>query len=117
MKIIMSLIVVALFAMPAFAKKVECPCFDVESIRQLVESNGTQPSKCIADNDSSAYIWYISSKGWIGASASRGVEVEYTCEFTPFTDIDSSDDRLVTQLEMRQCIENLKYGASNCDYD
>ena len=74
MKIIMSLIVVVVvvvFAMPALAKNVECPCFDTESIRQLVEINGTEPSKCITDNDSSAYIWYISSKGWVGASASR----------------------------------------------
>jgi hypothetical protein len=117
MKIVMSLMVAVLFAVPSLAKNVECPCFDTESVRQLVESNGTQPSKCITDNDSSAYIWYISSKGWIGASASIGAEVEYTCEFIPFTDIDSSDERLVTKLEMRQCIENLRHGASSCDYD
>ena len=117
MKIIMSLMVAVLFAMPALAKNVECPCFDTESIRQLVEFNGTQPSKCITDNESSAYIWYISSQGWIGASASKGAAVEYTCEFIPFKDIDSSDERSVTQLEMRQCIENLRFGASDCDYE
>ena len=117
MKIIMSLMVAVLFAIPALAKNVECPCFDEESIRQLVEYNGTQPSKCITDNESSAYIWYISSQGWIGASASRGAAVEYTCEFIPFKDIDSSDERSVTQLEMRQCIENLRFGASDCDYE
>ena len=117
MKIIMSLVVAILFTAPALAKNVECPCFDTKSIRQLVEINGTQPSRCVTDNNSSAYIWYISSEGWVGASASRGAEVEYSCEFVPFTDIDSSDERLVTKLEMRQCIENLRHGASSCDYE
>ena len=116
MKILIILLLAVLFAAPALARNVGCPCFDTESIRQLVEDNGTEPSRCITDNDSLAYIWYISDEGWFGAIASRDADVKYSCEFSPT--IDTGENEIaITHLEIRQCIKNLRYGVSSCDFD